>query len=357
MLIILEFNFISILIVAIYVVIFFINYSYRDSNSDSDSGPQHRESDADKVGYNQSVVDLIAMIMKVDGEATKSELMVVKSYFASNYSYVVADRMLKSLQEALKSDGGRDVDIMMRDIKMNLPYNKRFILFQTLYKMAAADGYICDEEVSLIDRFATLACLRESETARFREYYTNIKREQDRMRGHQSKTEDASSNGKSSSSNDSLSHKWAFDALNLPIDATLQEVKNAFRKLSMKYHPDRMSDATEEERKSAVDYFLKVSDAYHHLIEAPIWDANGVQVNTCKNNAETGIEVEMLNWAYEILGLSTKATPSQIQNAYNKLRVNLRSTAGDSDSTYKYKAQRLAELEKAYSILSKINER
>ncbi len=69
--------------------------------------------------------------------------------------------------------------------------------------------------------------------------------------------------------------KWAFDvsgersakkALGMSPDATFAECKSAYRKLALKYHPDRIPrDATDAEKKEAELKFLKIKDAYEKL--------------------------------------------------------------------------------------------
>lgn len=47
--------------------------------------------------------------------------------------------------------------------------------------------------------------------------------------------------------------------------ATAEEIKKKFRKLSMQYHPDRLSGKSEEEKKKAEDKFKDIAEAYSVL--------------------------------------------------------------------------------------------
>lgn len=51
-----------------------------------------------------------------------------------------------------------------------------------------------------------------------------------------------------------------YEILGLDPEATWEEVKKAYRKLSVKYHPDRAGQGLETEEK-----FIKISEAYHTL--------------------------------------------------------------------------------------------
>ncbi|MCK6602276.1 MAG: DnaJ domain-containing protein [Bacteroidetes bacterium] len=65
-----------------------------------------------------------------------------------------------------------------------------------------------------------------------------------------------------------FSEKEAFEQLGLQQGATLEEVKKAYRKLALQYHPDRVpSTATETEKKEANDRFIQIQKAYDFLTE------------------------------------------------------------------------------------------
>ena len=54
-----------------------------------------------------------------------------------------------------------------------------------------------------------------------------------------------------------------YDVLGVQMEATKEEIKKAYRKLSLKYHPDRVSDLTE--KTAAEEKFKEVSAAYNVL--------------------------------------------------------------------------------------------
>lgn len=56
-----------------------------------------------------------------------------------------------------------------------------------------------------------------------------------------------------------------YDVLGVSKDATEDEIKKAYRKLSLKYHPDKHLDDTPEEQKKNEELFKKVKDAYDIL--------------------------------------------------------------------------------------------
>ncbi|KAE9410955.1 DnaJ-domain-containing protein [Gymnopus androsaceus JB14] len=56
--------------------------------------------------------------------------------------------------------------------------------------------------------------------------------------------------------------------LNIPKNATQDEVRQAYKKESLRTHPDRLANASQAERKKATENFQAVADAYYMLSDA-----------------------------------------------------------------------------------------
>ena len=62
------------------------------------------------------------------------------------------------------------------------------------------------------------------------------------------------------------------DDTGLPIDSyTEEEVKKAYRKLAMRFHPDRLNDLSESEKKQAEEKFHRVQAAYENIKKKNGW--------------------------------------------------------------------------------------
>ncbi|HKK43629.1 MAG TPA: DnaJ domain-containing protein, partial [Bacteroidales bacterium] len=57
----------------------------------------------------------------------------------------------------------------------------------------------------------------------------------------------------------------AYKILEIERTATDEELKKAYRRMAMKYHPDKVSHLGEDIRKSADEKFRKVNEAYHKI--------------------------------------------------------------------------------------------
>ena len=56
--------------------------------------------------------------------------------------------------------------------------------------------------------------------------------------------------------------KGYYKTLGVPESATQDEIKSAYRKLALKWHPDRWVNSSEQEKKKAEDEFKKIAEAY-----------------------------------------------------------------------------------------------
>ena len=57
----------------------------------------------------------------------------------------------------------------------------------------------------------------------------------------------------------------AYTTLGLTASATDDEIKKAYRRMAMQYHPDRQVNASETEQKCAAEKFRAVQKAYEHI--------------------------------------------------------------------------------------------
>ena len=53
-----------------------------------------------------------------------------------------------------------------------------------------------------------------------------------------------------------------YEVLGVAKDASEADIKKAYRKAAMKYHPDKFSSASEKEKKDAEEKFKEINEAY-----------------------------------------------------------------------------------------------
>jgi DnaJ like chaperone protein len=187
---------------------------------------------ASQGDFGMSLLVLVAAVMKADGKVVKSELEYVKIFFVRQFGQDSAKQALLTLKDILKQEiPVRDVCLQ---IKGNMDYASRLQLVHLLFNVSLADTAIHPSEVQMLERISS---------------YLGI------------------------SSIDFLSIKNMFvpetdssyKILEIEPSASDEDVKKAYRKMAVKYHPDKVSHLGDEIRKSADEKFARVNEAYNKI--------------------------------------------------------------------------------------------
>ena len=64
-----------------------------------------------------------------------------------------------------------------------------------------------------------------------------------------------------------VSSEQHYTVLGITKQATDTEVKKAYRKMAVKYHPDKLQGVSEDIKKLAEEKFLKVKEAYEQIMK------------------------------------------------------------------------------------------
>ena len=182
--------------------------------------------------FAMSLVVLSAAVMNADGKVLISELNFVKKFLKMNFGEVQADQLILLLKEALKQEV--DVRGVADQIRMNMDHPKRMLLLQYLYGIANADGHVDKRELELIRLIARHLGISLKDVASIEEPF----------------------------------HSGTlnpYKVLEITETSTDSEVKKAYRKLAIKFHPDKIGDLGEGPRKLAKERFLQVQGAYEQI--------------------------------------------------------------------------------------------
>jgi len=179
-----------------------------------------------------SLLVLVAAVMKADGKVLKSELDYVKSYLIKSFGTEKTGEALTILRDILNRD--IPVEQVCTQISQQLDYSSRLQLLHFLFGIAQADGVIADSELKMIERIY---------------YYMGVK----------------SADFNSIKSMFIQETGWAYQVLEIDKTASDDEIKKAYRKMAVKYHPDKVSYLGEDVQKAAKEKFQKVSEAYEKI--------------------------------------------------------------------------------------------
>jgi DnaJ like chaperone protein len=183
-------------------------------------------------GFGVTLIVLIASVMKADGKVVKSELDYVKQFFLRQFGRDSANEAIMMLRDLLK----QDIPIMdvCSQIERNMDYSSRLQLLHLLFYVSLADGAIHPAELEMINRISGYIGISSADFISIRNMFV---------------PETDSS----------------YKILEIEPSATNEEVKKAFRRMAMKYHPDKVSHLGEDIRKTADEKFRKVNEAYEKI--------------------------------------------------------------------------------------------
>lgn len=182
--------------------------------------------------FTASLLVLTAAVMKGDGKVLRSELEFVKKFLVTNYGEANAQRLLPVLKELLEKEIPlRDVCLQIRQY---MPGPQRIQLLHYLFGISAADGDVHPREVLIIETISGYLGIDRAD-------YESIKAMHYR---------DADSD---------------YKILEVDANASDEEVKKAYRKMAVKFHPDKVADLGEEAQKIAKERFQKVQEAWEAI--------------------------------------------------------------------------------------------
>ncbi len=181
-----------------------------------------------------SMVVLFACVIKADGRVLKSEVNYIKPFLLRNYGEQGAKEALHLLKQLLEKD--IDERAVSEQIGQHVNYSTRLEIVHFLFELAKADGEISPEETAVIARIASYMGLTDAD---YQSLAALFQRKQD--------------------------PNWAYTALEIAPTASDEEVKKAYRRMAMKYHPDKVANAGEEVRQNATEKFRAINEAYEAI--------------------------------------------------------------------------------------------
>lgn len=219
------------------------------------SGNQESGNQAENVKVHTSeftycLLILVAAVIRADKQTTKSEILFIKEYFIKSFGKENAAEMMKILQKLL--DQQINTSDVCDQIRLSSDYYFRQELIHLLFKLAAVDGAVDPAEFTAIRDIAAGLSIGQLDFIRlasmFTEFGAGYQREKSSAYANENKLENA------------------YSILGIAADSDKETIKKAFRKLSMEYHPDRVTHLGEEYQKIANEKFLKIKEAYDYLI-------------------------------------------------------------------------------------------
>lgn len=212
----------------------FDSVAHNADNGTSRQDTSHASQRSTQGDISVSIIVLLACVIKADGRVLKSEINFIKPFLLRTFGQEGAKQALQLLKELLNQH--IDVAAVAQQVAQYVNYSTRLELLHLLLQVANADGEIDSNELNVINRIATNMSIKDAD---YQSILALFKRQQD--------------------------SNWAYTALEIQPSATDEEIKKAYRRMAMKYHPDKVANAGENIRQQATDKFRGINEAYEHI--------------------------------------------------------------------------------------------
>jgi DnaJ like chaperone protein len=179
-----------------------------------------------------SLLVMAAAVMKSDQRVMRSELDYVKRFLLQQFGEQEAERQLLMLRELLNKD--YDLNQVGAQIRQYMDYPSRLQLMHFLFGLAAADAQVHPAEIEMISRIGSILGIRSSDFESIKAMFVK----------------------------DTTS---AYRILEITPDASDEELKKAYRRMALKYHPDKVAHLGDDVQKAANAKFQELSAAYEQI--------------------------------------------------------------------------------------------
>jgi len=194
---------------------------------------QRRERPQTQPGdFEVSLLILSSIIIKADGKQEQSELDYVRKYFVQMYGKTRANHAFKLFKNIVSQNvSTRQVSMQ---IKKMMDHPSRLQLLHFLFGIAKADGMVTEDEIRQIYTISGYLGINTRDFESIKAMFYS-------------------------------SRENAYKILEVSKNATDDEVKQAYRRMAKKYHPDKVAHLGKEHQKGAEEKFKQVQQAYEQL--------------------------------------------------------------------------------------------
>jgi DnaJ like chaperone protein len=195
--------------------------------------------DAKKAGkgvlpndFSAALLVLCAAVMKADNRLLKTELDFIRQFFTRQFGIDHANQRMLLLREILKQQ--IPLADVCEQIKHNIDSSSRLQLLHLLFGLAAADGHVNADEMAVIKDISWRIGISDRDYISLQNMFV---RETDSC----------------------------YKILEIEKTASVEEIKKAYRRMAMKYHPDKVHHLGPEYQKDAQEKFRKINEAYEQI--------------------------------------------------------------------------------------------
>jgi len=193
------------------------------------------------ITYELALLKLSSLLINADKKVDKREVKFVKSYFTKTFGRYQSKKLFKQLKEENISS---DIKELASIIAKQIDSSKYYSMIMFLFQIAVSDDDINKAEDDFIKKVASHLGVDKSDLESIRSQFVKPK-----SKKYSSKAQEY------------------LDILGLDENATIKDIKSAYRTKAKKYHPDKLAGMSDGIIKMAKEKFQKIQEAYEYLIK------------------------------------------------------------------------------------------
>ena len=192
------------------------------------------------------LVNILVKVAQIDGKVTRDEVKTIRHFFQYNLHY--PQNQLYWVKELIKEALASTVSIesLLEEFRQKFAYEPRLILLELIYQVLYSNEKVSDSELQLVRNIGEYLGISAYDQRSTEAKY------QSGFRGPAGPAEE-------------FGEEKYFAILGLSPGADFSEIKSAYRKLSMKYHPDKVGHLGDEFKKVAEEKMKEINSAYEYL--------------------------------------------------------------------------------------------
>ena len=197
-----------------------------------------------------NILAFMAALIKVDKKVTRTEknevVNILKTMFSLDNNDL--DMSVRMFDEFLNST--LNISELSESYKKVSDKKMRIVLLEILFRLAMADGVFHPAEEKMIITVASILDISEYELNSIKATYIGS-------------SDREGSEGMSSRK--VFNKNRYYDLLEVPYNASEEEIKKSYRKLMVKYHPDKFGDIHPTAKELINNKVAKINEAYEKL--------------------------------------------------------------------------------------------
>ncbi len=188
------------------------------------------------------LVQILINIAKIDGVISKEEISTLHRFFQQNLRYDQTKMawVKELINEAVNST--ESMESLLLEFRNTFAYEPRLILLELIYQILYTKTHVPEAELKIARDIANYLQIKDYDKRTIEAKYKY------------------GSQQPSGTSQGTADHYYAI--LGLKSGADKDTIKKAYRKLSMKYHPDKVRHLGEEFRAVAEEKMKEINGAY-----------------------------------------------------------------------------------------------